>query len=119
DREFEGDAVVDLPNDDGKLGQAGTLCRAPASLAGDDLKTTTGCATHDDRLHDAVLADRLGKIRQLRLAEITARVARIGTDELDRHAAVSAYARRRCRRVFGRPVDFPDQCGEAASETFS
>ena len=73
----------------GICGQACPLGGAPAALAGDDFVASgiTG-RPHHDRLHDAVLADRLSEVGQFGLGKVAARVTRVGRQELDRHGAV-------------------------------
>ena len=88
DGELQGLAVVELMDDDGNFGEMRELRRPPAPLAGHDLIGVgeAGDRAHDDGLNDALLADGGGEIGQVRLAEIYARVSRIGPQELDRHA---------------------------------
>ena len=71
---------------------------------------------NDDRLDDAALADRAGQEVEVVLLEGLARVARIGVQELDRHAPLAAAGPLHdggfVRRV-------ADQGGEAAAEAGS
>ena len=57
-----------LHNDDGHVVLVGALRRAPAPLAGNDLECIriAGGFAHNDRLDDAVLADRVRRVRQAR-----------------------------------------------------
>ena len=80
---FERGPVVDLDDDHRHLVQAGHLRRAPAPLAGDDFihRGLIGHRPHQDRLHDAALADRPGQGFDLICFEVLAWVARIGAQE--------------------------------------
>src|SRR3954451_14469304 len=67
--------------------------RAPAPLAGDDFirRGLIGHRPHQDRLHDAALADRPGQGFDLICFEVLARIARIariGAQELNRDLAL-------------------------------
>src|ERR1051325_9555248 len=118
DRELERFGVGRLVHDDRHLVQTGALRRAPAPLAGDDLESVGRAAhgAHDDRLDDAALADRAGELAELGVGEMTARIARIGLDELDRHAALAtAHVLLRLRRLLV-GADVADQRRETATE---
>ena len=82
------------------LVQAGELCRAPAPLAGDDF-VAVGLGrmpAHQDRLEDAVGADRGGEGFELVLVEPAPRLQRARLQLLDRQLA--RRARRRGLRTF-------------------
>src|SRR5437660_1787523 len=70
------------------------LPAAPAPLAGDDLVMVrrTAQRAHDDRLDDAAFADRCRELVELDLGIGLPRIARIGPQELHRHAPLAAYA---------------------------
>ncbi len=65
--------AVDLAHHDRHLGQAGALRRAPATLAGDDHEALA-VRRHDQRLHDALDADRLRELRQAGVVEVGSRL---------------------------------------------
>ena len=92
--------------------QAGHLRRAPAPLAGDDFihRGLIGHRPHQDRLHDAALADRPGQGFDLICFEVLAWVARIGAQELDRDLALPQLSLGR------RLVVIADEGRQAASE---
>jgi hypothetical protein len=115
DGEFERLRVGRLHHRDRHLVQAGALRRAPAPLAGDDLEIVglAAHAAHHDRLDDAALADRIGELVELGLAEGAARIARIGFEIFDRRAARLAPLLR-CR---GFLADVAHQRCEAASQS--
>jgi hypothetical protein len=102
--------VGDLADDDRNAQQPGNLCGAPAALAGDDLEALAD-APDDDRLDDAVGADRLGQLLERRLIHLGARLARVGHEtvqvDLERRATrrLRGYRRRRGRRLDGRLRD--------------
>ena len=75
DREQVG--VGDVANDDRHLEKACALCGAPAPLASDDLVTAVDQA-HEDRLNDAVAADRLRELFEPPLIDLLARLPRVG-----------------------------------------
>ena len=80
DRKLERLTIADFKQHDRHFMQAGELRRAPAPFAGDDLVLIRGAArrAHQDRLDDAVLADRGRKLVKLGIGENAARIARIG-----------------------------------------
>src|SRR6185369_6522363 len=82
--------------------------------AGDDLVLIDGIAhrAHQDRLDDAALADRGGELVELGFREGAARIARIGFDEFDRHAALTALA----LEHRGFVADIADQRRQSAAE---
>ena len=56
---------------------------APAALAGDQLVAAVVERADEDRLEDAVLADRRGQLVERRLVEGQARLLRVGVDVVD------------------------------------
>src|SRR5690606_29507682 len=80
DRDLERFLVADLEQRDRNVMHARALRRAPAPLAGDDLVLVFLAAdrTDEDRLENALLADRRGKIVELLGVENLARVFWIG-----------------------------------------
>ena len=74
--------VADLGDVDRQLQQAGDLRCPPAALAGDDLEALA-LAAHDDRLHQARAADRLGQFLQLHVVEASSRLQRVGVDQVE------------------------------------
>src|SRR5690606_5454520 len=81
DGQFERGSVVDLAHQDRDIGEAGALRGAPAAFARNDLVLTwQRSGTHDDGLHDAVLADRLRQIGKVLVAKTASRIARIRRD---------------------------------------
>ena len=71
-----------LADDDWHAEQAGLPGRAPAALAGDDLKSIADLAD-DDRLDDAVRLDRPREIRQALIVHQAARLKRVGRQPID------------------------------------
>src|SRR5262249_4179801 len=98
------------------LVQPGALRRAPAPLAGDDLVGVARAAhrAHHHRLDDAALPDRGGKLVELGLGIVPARIARIGPQLLDRRATLGARA---LDRALG--ADIADERSEAAPQSRS
>ena len=72
--------------------QPDPLRRSPAPLAGDQLEILrrVGDRPHQERLDDALLADRLREAVEFGLGEMAARLKRRGPDRLDRHRARAA-----------------------------
>src|SRR5262249_21620647 len=97
------------------LVRAGALRGAPAPLAGDDLEGVARAAhaAHHEGLDDAALADRAGELAELGVGKHAARIAWVGLDELDRHAALAARGLLRGLLV---GADFADQRRETAAE---
>ena len=114
DGEFQRLPVGRFHHDDRHVVLIGALRRAPAPLAGDDLEAVVARGlAHDDRLDDAVLADRGGKLVELGVGKGAARVARIGFQVFDRRAP--RLARRIGRLAF--LADIADQRSKAASQS--
>ncbi len=112
DRELQRFFVSRFDDDDRDFMQTGTLRRAPAAFAGDDL-VSVGGTTHrtcEDRLNDASLTQRGDKLVELGVGEHAPRIARIGPQRSCRHPPLAA---RPLDRRFG--VDFANQCGQSAS----
>src|SRR5690606_27486517 len=61
DRELEDLLVGEVARDDGNGVEPGLLRGPPAPLAGDDLVAARH-GTHDDRLHETLVADGVGKL---------------------------------------------------------
>ena len=68
-RDLEQIVVGDVANDDRHFEQAGALCGAPAAFAGDDLVAVVD-ASHENRLNDAMAADRLRELFEPRLVDL-------------------------------------------------
>ena len=72
-RQLERRSVVHVADDDRHLGQAGYLRGSPAALPGDELVAALA-RPHNQRLHDAILADRLGQLVQRGIVKPVARL---------------------------------------------
>ena len=72
----------DLLHDDRHAQQARALGRAPAALAGDDLKAIADLA-HDDRLNDAVRRDRPRQLLEPRIVDRRARLKLVRRQAID------------------------------------
>ena len=113
DRELQRFLVSRLDDDDRHFVQAGTLRRAPAPLAGDDLEGVRRAANRPrhDRLNDAALAQRSGNSSSSASEKMRRGLRAFGRSELGRlRAAGRADARpssRRRRRRSGRQVRGP------------
>ena len=70
--------------------EADALRRPPAALPGNQLEIglLAGERPHQQRLENALLADRLGKGVELGLGEAPPRLECPGPDQLDRHPAL-------------------------------
>ena len=92
--------VVGLDDDDRDVVNAGLLRGSPAPLAGDDLVGVGGprVGPDDNRLDDALLADRIGQFCKMFIVERAPRVARVGPNEFDRYALLPGRAG--ARRLF-------------------
>src|SRR5207249_1194393 len=82
--------------------QTGELGGAVAALTGDQ-RVAAVLGSDDERLEDAVLADRLGELVQRLLVEAATRVAALGNLDL----AQRDEPQLRCRAVLGRAHDPP------------
>src|SRR5215470_15477124 len=76
-----------LPDDDGDPLEAGLACGPPAPFPRDDLELLAA-RDHYDRLHDSLLADRGGELREPLLPELAARLKTGGDKAVDRHLAL-------------------------------
>src|SRR5438093_563693 len=83
ERDLERGRVIEALDDGRDRLFACELGRAPAALARDDLVPVTG-RTNEDRLQDAVLADRSGELRERVFVPGHAGLARVGDDLLER-----------------------------------
>ena len=87
DGDLERRVVIDL-FDHGRHGlQAGPAGGPPAALAGDELVATALAGTDQDRLEDAMLADRGREVVQGGFVQRRAGLVGIGVDAVDRHDA--------------------------------
>jgi hypothetical protein len=112
--ELEGLGVADVAHDHRHVVDGRALCRAPAAFAGDDLKAAALTVwAHDDRLHQAFGADRIGKLRQLGVGELPARVEAARPQLGDRHHALLAVRR---QRSLGLRLRLADERSKAAAE---
>jgi hypothetical protein len=84
EREQQRVAVVRLAHERGHVRNARLACRAPAALAGDQLPAAGRARAHDDRLQDALRADRLREAGAGVAVEAAARLARVRVDRRDR-----------------------------------
>ena len=87
DRDLEGRVVVELLDERRDGREAGFLRRAPAALTGDELIPVLAERSDEDRLEDAMLADRGGKLMQGVDIEHGPRLVRIRLDVVDRNDA--------------------------------
>src|SRR5258708_36047512 len=115
DRDLERVGVADVDRHDRHLVQAGELRRAPAALAGDDLKAVlhTLDGPYYDRLDHAVLPNRVGEFAEFGVGKFAPRIARIGFEEFDRHLALRA----RPLQMPGLAADIPDQTCKTAAQS--
>ena len=100
ERQFQHRAVIGLAGDDGNFRQIQKLRRAPAAFAGDQFKKTAAFA-HDERLDDALFADRIREFLQRLVGKILARLERAGPDAAQRHAPDALAGVGRGNRVRG------------------
>ena len=93
-RDLERVLVGKIPDDRRQLVQLSQLRSPPTPLAGDDL-ITPACriGPHHDRLHHALLPDGLGKLGQILLAEILARVEPPRAHQVDRQDPLLTFRR--------------------------
>src|SRR5690606_14970472 len=109
-------SIVDIAHQYRDLGETGRLGGPPATLTGNDLVTSAfRLAAYQNRLDDAMFADRLRQIRKLRIAKGPARILRVGGHEFDWNAAIGH--RRRFWLGDLRLVHLADQRGQPAPET--
>ena len=97
-RDLQQLVVADLAHDHGRPQEAGNLRGAPPALAGDDLEAVAA-APHEDRLDDAVHADRLRELLERPLLNLQARLPRVGHDAVE--IDLERYAARRGRDADG------------------
>ncbi len=109
DRDLERGVVVDLLDQRRDRQQAGDLGRAPAALAGDQLVAVRSDWADEDRLEDAVLADRGGELVERLLVEGEPGLRGVRLDVIDRNDPDADAARRAVR---GQQAD--DDGGELA-----
>ena len=104
ERELERLRRRDVFDDDRDVVKSRALRCAPAALAGDELEANfarvgrSSDLADDDRLDDAVLADRLRELLELRFVEVLSRLSRLRNDSLDRAREDGALAIRRALR---------------------
>ena len=77
-------AVVGLADHGRQRGEPGLAGRAPAPLAGDQLVAALEPGPEHDRLHDALVADRVGEPVRRLVVEAPPRLARVRVDLVDR-----------------------------------
>ena len=82
----------DVAHHDRHAQQPGDFRGTPAAFAGDDLESIADLA-HDDRLDDAVGADRLREFLQPRIVDVAARLKVVRLEAID-----VGFDRRRARR---------------------
>ena len=89
------------------LVQAGHLRGSPATLAGDDLVARrfagvpSGQRSHDDRLHDALRANRIGELLQALRAHVDAGLVAAALQQVDGQVRELVVARRGGARLAG------------------
>jgi hypothetical protein len=83
DRDLERRVVVDVLDQRGDRLEAGLPRRAPAPFAGDDLLRVRSERPDQDRLEDAMLADRGRKLVEGLLLEDETRLLRVRFDVID------------------------------------
>ena len=116
ERHFEHIAVGRLAFDDRHGGEAEFAGGAPAAFAGDEFEFAIHRAD-DERLDDAVLADRLDEVVERGFAELGARLQRAGNHHVERHVADAFEILRSHRGIEDRRGHaFPDECSESFSE---
>jgi hypothetical protein len=116
ERHFQHIAVGRLAFDDRDGGESEFAGGAPAAFAGDEFEFAIHRAD-DQRLDDAVLADRLDEVIERGFAELDARLQRAGNDHAVRHVADPFEILRSDRVIEDRRGHaFPDECSESFSE---
>src|SRR5690606_34919301 len=96
--------VRDIPDHGRDLLETCELRGAPSTLARNDLVARLARTLQrpdDDRLHDALLTNRIGELRQRLLAHVDARLVAAALEQVDRQLSqhVVGAQRRRCRGV--------------------
>src|SRR5215471_9362611 len=118
-RDLQHLGIAERTNDDRDLVQPGALRRAPAPLAGNQLEFGARIAgivdevvdrTHQQRLHDPLLADRLHEPIELGFRKTPPRLEWRRADCLDRHGARRPWPAQYARAALA------EQCRQAAPE---
>ena len=86
--------LVDLANDRGNRVEPRSLCRTPATLAGNDLEAVA-VRPKQDRLENTALGDRIGELIDRLFLELHPRLLRIRTDPANLNFAHPACTGRR------------------------
>ena len=92
DRDLQGRVVVDLLDEGGDRREARGFRRAPAALAGDELELAVVERPDEDRLEDAVLADRRRQLVEAGLLHRETRLFRVRRDSIHADVANAAAA---------------------------
>lgn len=118
-RQLEHPLVGHVPPHHGRYAeQTSELCRAPASLTGDQLEAVAG-GTDDDRLKDAVLLQGGREFGQPLVVEGLARLLAVRPDPVDVDRPVAVARRRRLDRD-ARSIRRPgNQTAQAAPQCFA
>jgi lipoyl(octanoyl) transferase len=82
-RQLEDVLIARDANDDGRFLELHPLRGAPSAFPGDELQLFAD-APHDERLHDALFLDAVGKFLEVLVAELGARLPRRGHNEIHR-----------------------------------
>jgi hypothetical protein len=98
DRDLQGDVVVQVLDERRDRGKSGDLGRPPAPLSSNELELVWAARPDEDRLEDAVLANRRGQLLEGGLLEDQAWVLRVGLDPVERDVAHAARPPRPPRR---------------------
>ena len=117
DRQLKRFLVIDLTDDDGNLMQSSALRSPPAALSGNNFEDIGALVAwaHQQRLHDALFANRIGQVFEQLWIKVFAGVGAACDDELD---GQSARPRRfRLARSGFERLHVSNQGGEAAAET--
>ena len=98
-RHFQRHLFRDVAHNRGDAGKAGPLCRAPATLAGNQLVAVSNSA-RNERLNDSTRADRARKLFERFLPEASSRLIGAGVNQvdIDLQQAISRRQRYRCSR---------------------
>ena len=91
DGELERFLVGNVAHQHRHLVEARALAGSPAAFAGDDLELVrVARRPHQQRLHDAFLADRVGQVLEFVGVELMPRVGAVGDEKIHRQAAQPA-----------------------------